>query len=132
MPGNHGETAPTVYGVRREIANFKTWAYTYGLDVAALDVLRTSGDREGLRAELKRLQANYLPRRARLGSTPVVRWKISPRPPIGYDDVISEIDKELNATKINTTNYYGDCISRLKASFASLPGKIDSSQREEG
>ena len=123
MPGTTAKPPEPCTEFDGEIANFKTWAYTYGLDVAALDVLRTSGDREGLRAELKRLQGELLPRRA---DWVHARSEVEDfaKTAVGYDDVISEINKELNATKINTSNYYGDCISRLKAFFASLPGKL--------
>ena len=45
-----------------EIANFKKWAYSFGLDVSRLDPLRTAGDRAGLNAEVKRLQEERLNR----------------------------------------------------------------------
>ena len=123
MPGTTAKPPEPCTEFDGEIANFKTWAYSYGLDVAALDVLRTSGDREGLRAELKRLQGELLPRRA---DWIHARSEVEDfaKTAVGYDDVISEINKELNATEIKTSNYYGDCISRLKAFFASLPGKL--------
>lgn len=124
MPGTTAKPPEPCTEFDREIANFKTWAYTFGLDVSALDVLRTSGDREGLKAEIKRLQGEQTARR-----TEWIHYRSEVEDfagkATGYDDVISEIDKELNATKINTSNYYGDCISRLKAFFASLPGKLE-------
>lgn len=123
MPGTTAKPPEPCTEFDREIANFKMWAYTFGLDVSALDVLRTSGDREGLKAEIKRLQGEQTARR-----TEWLHYRSEvedfAKAAVGYDDVISEINKELNATEIKTSNYYGDCISRLKAFFASLPGKL--------
>lgn len=131
MPGTTAKPPEPCTEFDGEIANFKTWAYTYGLDVAALDVLRTSGDREGLRAELKRLQGELLPRRTEWIHA---RSEVEDfaKTAVGYDDVISEINKELNATEIKTSNYYGNCISRLKAFFASLPGKLTVAKGKKG
>lgn len=39
---------------------------------------------------------------------------------------------EITANEIRTTNYYGDCISRLKAFFASLPGKLSAAKAKKG
>lgn len=43
MPGTTAKPPEPCTEFDREIANFKMWAYTFGLDVSALDVLRTSG-----------------------------------------------------------------------------------------
>lgn len=123
MPGTTAKPPQPCTDYDSEIANYKTWAYSYGLDVSALDSLRTSGNKEALRAELKRLQGELMPRRAEWVHC---RNEVEDfaKNAVGFNDLINKIDKELTATEIKTTNYYGDCISRLKAFFASLPGKL--------
>lgn len=127
MPGTTAKPPQPCTEFDSEIANYKAWAYTYGLDVSALDVLRTAGDKAGLHAELKRLQAERFNRQA--------EW-IAARNEVEdfaaqaleFPDIVKEIEDALNANEIKTTNYYGDCISRLKAFFASLPGKLSAAK----
>lgn len=131
MPGTTAKPPEPCTEFDGEIANFKTWAYTYGLDVAALDVLRTSGDREGLRAELKRLQGELLPRRTEWIHARSEVEDFADKA-VGFPDIVKEIKDALTANEIRTTNYYGDCISRLKAFFASLPGKLSAAKAKKG
>lgn len=107
-----------------EIATLKRWAYSYGLNVSALDSLRTSGDRAGLITELKRLQADHAQKQTEWykARTDVEDFAVDKAR--GFPDIQKEAEAILNANEIRTTNYYGDCISRLKAFFASLPGKL--------
>jgi len=130
MPGTTAKPPQPCMEFDSEIANYKTWAFTYGLDVSALDSLRTSGNREALRAELKRLQGERMARQAEW-----VHYRNEVEDfagqATGYAEIISEIEATLNATEIKTTNYYGDCISRLKAFFASLPAKLTAAKAKK-
>lgn len=131
MPGTTAKPPEPCTAYDSEIANYKMWAYTYGLDVSALDALRTAGDKAGLHAELKRLQTERFNRQA--------EW-IAARNEVEdfaaqaleFPDIVKEIEDALNANEIKTTNYYGDCISRLKAFFASLPGKLSAAKAKKG
>lgn len=124
MPGTTAKPPQPCTEFDGEIASYKTWAYTFGLDVSALDRLRTSGDRTGLHAELKRLQGEKSKRQAEwiAARTEVEDFAVDKAQ--GFPDIQKEAETILNANEIRTTNYYGDCISRLKAFFASLPGKL--------
>lgn len=132
MPGTTAKPPQPCTEFDSEIANYKAWAYTFGLDVSALDRLRTEGDRAGLQAELSRLQTLRFDRQAEwiAARTEVNDFAINHA--VGFPDIVKEIEAALNANEIKTTNYYGDCISRLKAFFASLPGKLSAAKATKG
>lgn len=124
MPGTTAKPPQPCTEFDGEIASYKTWAYTFGLDVSALDRLRTSGDRAGLLAELKKLQGERFKRQAEWNKARNDVEDFAVDKAQGFPDIQKEAEAILNANEIRTTNYYGDCISRLKAFFASLPGKL--------
>lgn len=124
MPGTTAKPPQPCTEFDGEIASYKTWAYTFGLDVSALDRLRTSGDRAGLHAELKKLQGERFKRQAEWNKARNDVEDFAVDKAQGFPDIQKEAEAILNANEIRTTNYYGDCISRLKAFFASLPGKL--------
>lgn len=128
MPGTTAKPPEPCTDYDSEIANYKAWAYAYGLNVSALDVLRTAGDKEGLRAELKRLQTERFNRQAEWIQARNAVEGFGDDHAVGFPDILKEIEDALNATEIKTTNYYGDCISRLKSFLASLPGKLSAAK----
>lgn len=132
MPGTTAKPPEPCTAYDSEIANYKAWAYAYGLDVSALDRLRTAGDKEGLRAELKRLQTERFNRQAEWIQARNEVEGFGDTQAVGFPDILKEIEAALNANEIKTTNYYGDCISRLKAFFASLPGKLAAAKAKIG
>ena len=131
MPGTTAKPPEPCTEFDGEIANFKTWAYSFGLDVSRLDPLRTAGDRAGLNAEVKRLQEERL---NRMSEWLAARSEVDDfaDKAVGFPDIVKEIKDALTANEIRTTNYYGDCISRLKAFFASLPGKLSAAKAKKG
>ena len=131
MPGTTAKPPEPCTDYDSEIANFKKWAYSFGLDVSRLDPLRTAGDRAGLNAEVKRLQEERL---NRMSEWLAVRSEVDDfaDKAVGFPDIVKEIKDALTANEIRTTNYYGDCISRLKAFFASLPGKLSAAKAKKG
>lgn len=131
MPGNTAKPPEPCTEFDSEIANFKKWAYSFGLDVSRLDPLRTAGDRAGLNAEVKRLQEERL---NRMSEWLAARSEVDDfaDKAVGFPDIVKEIKDTLTANEIRTTNYYGDCISRLKAFFASLPGKLSAAKAKKG
>lgn len=123
MPGTTAKPPEPCTEYDSEIAALKAWAYTYGLNVSALDPLRTAGDRAGLKTELQRLQTERFNRQAEwIAARNEVEGFASQA--LGFPDLVKEIEDALNNNEVKTTNYYGECISRLKAFFASLPGKL--------
>lgn len=131
MPGTTAKPPEPCTEYDSEIAALKTWAYTYGLNVSALDPLRTAGDRAGLKAELQRLQTERFNRQAEwIAARNEVEDFASQA--LGFPDLVKEIEDALNNNEVKTTNYYGDCISRLKAFFASLPGKLSAAKAKKG
>lgn len=131
MPGTTAKPPEPCTEFDSEIANFKKWAYSFGLDVSRLDPLRTAGDRAGLNAEVKRLQDERL---NRMSEWLAARSEVDDfaDKAVGFPDIVKEIKDALTANEIRTTNYYGDCISRLKAFFASLPGKLSAAKAKKG
>lgn len=130
MPGTTAKPPEPCTEYDSEIAALKAWAYTYGLNVSALDPLRTAGDRAGLKAELQRLQTERFNRQAEwTAARNEVEGFASQA--VGFPDLVKEIEDALNNNEIRTTNYYGDCISRLKAFFASLPGKLSAAKAKK-
>lgn len=131
MPGTTAKPPEPCTEFDSEIANFKKWAYSFGLDVSRLDPLRTAGDRAGLNAEVKRLQEERL---NRMSEWLAARSEVDEfaDKAVGFPDIVKEIKDALTANEIRTTNYYGDCISRLKAFFASLPGKLSAAKAKKG
>lgn len=131
MPGTTAKPPEPCTEFDSEIANFKKWAYSFGLDVSRLDPLRTAGDRAGLNAEIKRLQEERL---NRMSEWLAARSEVDDfaDKAVGFPDIVKEIKDALTANEIRTTNYYGDCISRLKAFFASLPGKLSAAKAKKG
>lgn len=130
MPGTTAKPPEPCTEFDSEIANFKKWAYSFGLDVSRLDPLRTAGDRAGLNAEVKRLQEERL---NRMSEWLAARSEVDDfaDKAVGFPDIVKEIKDALTANEIRTTNYYGDCISRLKAFFASLPGKLSAAKAKK-
>lgn len=131
MPGTTAKPPEPCTDYDSEIANFKKWAYSFGLDVSRLDPLRTAGDRAGLNAEVKRLQEERL---NRMSEWLAARSEVDDfaDKAVGFPDIVKEIKDALTANEIRTTNYYGDCISRLKAFFESLPGKLSAAKAKKG
>ena len=131
MPGTTAKPPEPCTDYDSEIANFKKWAYSFGLDVSRLDPLRTAGDRAGLNAEVKRLQEERL---NRMSEWLAARSEVDDfaDKAVGFPDIVKVIKDALTANEIRTTNYYGDCISRLKAFFASLPGKLSAAKAKKG
>lgn len=131
MPGTTAKPPEPCTEFDSEIANFKKWAYSFGLDVSRLDPLRTAGDRAGLNAEVKRLQEERL---NRMSEWLAARSEVDDfaDKAVGFPDIVKDIKDALTANEIRTTNYYGDCISRLKAFFASLPGKLSAAKAKKG
>lgn len=131
MPGTTAKPPEPCTEFDSEIANFKKWAYSFGLDVSRLDPLRTAGDRAGLNAKVKRLQEELL---NRMSEWLAARSEVDDfaDKAVGFPDIVKEIKDALTANEIRTTNYYGDCISRLKAFFASLPGKLSAAKAKKG
>ena len=131
MPGTTAKPPEPCTEFDSEIAHYKAWAYTFGLDVSGLDPLRTAGDRAGLRTELQRLHGERI---NRLQQWIAARNEVEDfaEKAVGFPDIAKEIEAALNANDVKTTNYYGDCISRLKAFFASLPAKLASAKAKKG
>lgn len=131
MPGTTAKPPEPCTEFDSDIDNFKKWVYSFGLDVSALDALRTAGDRAGLNAELKRLQAERL---NKMSEWLAARSEVDDfaDKAVGFPDIVKEINDILTANEVRTTNYYGDCISRLKAFFASLPGKLSAAKAKKG
>ena len=131
MPGTTAKPPEPCTEFDSEIAHYKAWAYTFGLDVSGLDPLRTAGDRAGLRAELQRLHGERI---NRLQQWIAARNEVEDfaEKAVGFPDIVKEIEATLNANEVKTNNYYGDCISRLKAFFASLPGKLSAAKAKKG
>ena len=131
MPGTTAKPPEPCTEYDSEIAALKAWAYTYGLNVSALDPLRTAGDRAGLKAELQRLQTERFNRQAEwIAARNEVEGFASQA--LGFPDLVKEIEDALNNTEVKTSNYYSDCISRLKTFFASLPGKLSAAKAKAG
>lgn len=131
MPGTTAKPPEPCTEFDSEIAHYKAWAYTFGLDVSGLDPLRTAGDRAGLRTELQRLHGE---RTNRLQQWIAARNEVEDfaEKAVGFPDIVKEIEAALNANEVKTNNYYGDCISRLKAFFASLPAKLAAAKAKKG
>lgn len=131
MPGTTAKPLEPCTEFDSEIAHYKAWAYTFGLDVSGLDPLRTAGDRAGLRAELQRLHGERI---NRLQQWIAARNEVEDfaEKAVGFPDIVKEIEAALNANEVKTNNYYGDCISRIKAFFASLPAKLAAAKAKKG
>lgn len=128
MPGTTSQPPQPCTEFDSEIAKLKTWAYTYGLDVSALDSLRTSGNCTGLKVAIDQLNRIAESRRNEWHKARNEVEDFAVDKARGYTDIQKEAEAILNANEIRTTNYYGDCINRLKAFFASLPGKLSAAK----
>lgn len=109
-----------------EIANYKAWAYTFGLDVSALDRLRTAGDRVGLQAELRRLNDEKGTRQLEWRNALSDVETFADNLPIGpeYVDIRSEVLSVWRDNDVTTSNYYKDAISKLKGALVQLKAKL--------
>ena len=108
-----------------EIANYKKWAYAFGLDVSRLDPLRLAGDKAGLRAELDRLKALIDKRQDEwiiaLNDIYVVRDEARKE---GFKDIEDYCTQVRMANQRDEKHYYGDCIAQLKAALAKIKADI--------
>lgn len=99
-----------------QIAHLKKYAYTFGLDVSKLDVLRIAGQREPLRIEVERLEAlederwNLWVEATNRAFAPIKEMQKS-----GYKALEDKYMQLINQyDKATPAQYYADCIAKLQ------------------
>lgn len=101
-----------------DIAYYKRWAYSFGLDVSSLDTLRNSGNRAALTGEIDKVDNVLLQRKREwLRAISDLRDFID-KDMKGFADLQKEYTNIINANEVHTSNYYGDCIPKLQQALS--------------
>lgn len=97
-----------------EISTLKRWAYAFGLDVSKLDSLRLEGNRDGLKAEVDRLQDIADKRQQEwllaIAELQRVRNEMSKQ---HFKDLADKYTLICGANRCEAGKYYADCIKAL-------------------
>ena len=112
-----------------DIAYYKRWAYSFGLDVSALDTLRNSGNRTALTGEIDKVDNVLLQRKREwLMAISDLRDFIE-KDMKGFADLQKEYTS-INANEIHTSNYYGDCIPKLQQALSKAKTDLQKAKAE--
>lgn len=113
-----------------DIAYYKRWAYSFGLDVSALDTLRNSGNRTALTGEIDNVDNVLLQRKREwLRAISDLRDFIE-KDMKGFADLQKEYTSIMNANEIHTSNYYGDCIPKLQQALSKAKTDLQKAKAE--
>lgn len=113
-----------------DIAYYKRWAYSFGLDVSALDTLRNSGNRTALTGEIDKVDNVLLQRKREwLRAISDLRDFIE-KDMKGFADLQKEYTSIMNANEIHTSNYYGDCIPKLQQALSKAKTDLQKAKAE--
>lgn len=108
-----------------EIAMYKKWAYSFGLNVSRLDALRLAGNKDRLRAELDRLKETVDKRQNRwvaaLSELYVLREEARKE---GLKDVEDYCTQVRMANQRDEKNYYATSIKALNEAKATAKAKL--------
>ena len=108
-----------------EIALYKKWAYSFGLDVSRLDPLRLAGDKAALKAEIEVLRKLTQQRQDEwiIAYNEVGQARDEARKN-GFKDIEDYCTKVRMDNARDERHYYGDCIANLKAALQQIKADI--------
>lgn len=113
-----------------DIAYYKRWAYSFGLDVSSLDTLRNSGNRAALTGEIDKVDNILLQRKREwLRAISDLRDFIE-KDMKGFADLQKEYTNIINANEVHTSNYYGDCITKLQQALSKAKTDLQKAKAE--
>lgn len=113
-----------------DIAYYKRWAYSFGLDVSSLDTLRNSGNRAALTGEIDKVDNVLLQRKREwLRAISDLRDFIE-KDMKGFADLQKEYTNIINANEVHTSNYYGDCITKLQQALSKSKTDLQKAKAE--
>ena len=115
----------------REIRYLKRWAYSLGGDISGIDALRTAGNREALEAEIEKVKGIMDGNLDKWHDAQNELGKVISSDLNGYDQLQAEFTKILRENGSSTSNYYADCISRLKQAVKDALAKLAKAKEEE-
>lgn len=115
----------------REIRYLKRWAYSLGGDISGIDALRTAGNREALEAEIERVKGIMDGNLDKWHDAQNELGKVISSDLNGYEQLQAEFTKILRENGSSTSNYYADCISRLKQAVKDALAKLAKAKEEE-
>ena len=115
----------------REIRYLKRWAYSLGGDISGIDALRTAGNREALEAEIERVKGIMDGNLDKWHEAQNELGKVISSDLNGYEQLQAEFTEILRENGSSTSNYYADCISRLKQAVKDALAKLAKAKEEE-
>lgn len=115
----------------REIRYLKRWAYSLGGDISGIDALRTAGNREALEAEIEKVKGIMDGNLDKWHDAQNELGKVISSDLNGYEQLQAEFTKILRENGSSTSNYYADCISRLKQAVKDALAKLAKAKEEE-
>lgn len=115
----------------REIRYLKRWAYSLGGDISGIDALRTAGNREALEAEIERVKGIMDGNLDKWHDAQNELGKVISSDLNGYEQLQAEFTKILRENGSSSSNYYADCISRLKQAVKDALAKLAKAKEEE-
>lgn len=107
------------------ISSLRRWAYAFGGDLSAIDALRTAGNREGLAAEIKRVQSSMDSNQDKWNTAKNALYTFIENELLNdYVDLADKYARIYNQNEIKTSNYYGDCIPKLQQALTDAKAEL--------
>ena len=104
--------------------------FAFGLDVSSLDTLRNSGNRAALTGEIDKVDNVLLQRKREwLRAISDLRDFIE-KDMKGFADLQKEYTNIINANEVHTSNYYGDCITKLQQALSKAKTDLQKAKAE--
>lgn len=114
------------------ISSLRRWAYAFGGDLSAIDTLRTAGNREGLAAEIKRVQSSMNSNQNKWNTAKNALYTFIENELLNdYINLADKYARIYNQNEIKTSNYYGDCIPKLQQALIDAKAELQKVKAEE-
>lgn len=114
-----------------DISYLRRWAYAFGSDLSAIDALRNAGNREGLAAEIERIETDMYSKQNKWNEAKEELYTFIENELLNdYIDIADKYARICNQYGVKTSNYYGDCIQKLQQALIDAKAELRKAKEE--
>lgn len=114
-----------------DISYLRRWAYAFGSDLSAIDALRNAGNREGLAAEIERIETDMYSKQNKWNEAKEELYTFIENELLNdYIDIADKYARICNQCDVKTSNYYGDCIQKLQQALIEAKAELRKAKAE--
>lgn len=114
-----------------DISYLRRWAYAFGSDLSAIDALRNAGNREGLAAEIERIETDMYSKQNKWNEAKEELYTFIENELLNdYIDIADKYARICNQCDVKTSNYYGDCIPKLQQALIDAKAELRKAKEE--